>query len=377
MTTRRKFDRDALRETLRKRFPGGPREALRKLGLDESLLDVPRLALDGANPMPTRLEYLAVTRAAAAINPLLAMDKKVEYGPIFKGLTTKNFPKRKPVILDSLKKALTGNTVAKDATMEHVAHMLDQLEHVDGTQLDESVSGAQHRAMEAAAHGHSNIGIPKEVGEEFEEKDKGKSFDEMLDAWGADRNMSADDIEALKKMHEDSMPDNALDEREDEEKRKAEDEETEREKRANESEAERIKEREKREKEGGKDKRMAGDKKFITLDEAEKMVKSAVDTARKSGRQLEEARAFVRPFVGEVSIALDSAEAVHRAAAKAMGIEDADTVHASALPILIKQFGKTRIAADERRDSDYAADSAGGDGFDSRWGDVANRIGNA
>ena len=65
MTTRRKIDRVALREELRKKYPGGPREALRKLGLDESLLDVSRLALDGANPMPNRLQFLAITRTAA------------------------------------------------------------------------------------------------------------------------------------------------------------------------------------------------------------------------------------------------------------------------------------------------------------------------
>ena len=36
---------------------------------------------------------------------------------------------------------------------------------------DESVSEKQHRAMEAAAHGHSTLGIPKSVGEEFVSKD--------------------------------------------------------------------------------------------------------------------------------------------------------------------------------------------------------------
>src|SRR5579859_418908 len=35
-----------------------------------------------------------------------------------------------------------------------------------------SVSGKQHSAMEAAAHGHSTLGIPKQVGEEFAHADK-------------------------------------------------------------------------------------------------------------------------------------------------------------------------------------------------------------
>jgi len=39
-----------------------------------------------------------------------------------------------------------------------------------------SVSGPQHRAMEAAAHGHSTLGIPKSVGQDFVNADKGKKF---------------------------------------------------------------------------------------------------------------------------------------------------------------------------------------------------------
>jgi hypothetical protein len=37
-----------------------------------------------------------------------------------------------------------------------------------------SKTAKQHRAMAAAAHGKSNIGIPKKVGEEFLAADKGK-----------------------------------------------------------------------------------------------------------------------------------------------------------------------------------------------------------
>lgn len=40
---------------------------------------------------------------------------------------------------------------------------------------DESVSAAQHRAMESAAHGHSTLGIPEKVGKEFVEKDDARA----------------------------------------------------------------------------------------------------------------------------------------------------------------------------------------------------------
>lgn len=39
-----------------------------------------------------------------------------------------------------------------------------------------STTQAQHNAMEAAAHGKSNLGIPKKVGKDFEKADKGKKF---------------------------------------------------------------------------------------------------------------------------------------------------------------------------------------------------------
>lgn len=39
-----------------------------------------------------------------------------------------------------------------------------------------SVSEKQRRAMEAAAHGNSKLGIPKKVGKDFVSADKGKTF---------------------------------------------------------------------------------------------------------------------------------------------------------------------------------------------------------
>lgn len=45
----------------------------------------------------------------------------------------------------------------------------DEVPYVEA--MDKSVSEAQHRAMEAAAHGESDLGIPKSVGKEFVEKD--------------------------------------------------------------------------------------------------------------------------------------------------------------------------------------------------------------
>ena len=343
--------------------------------------------------MPNRLQYLAIMRTAAALNPLLAVDAKVDYAPLFKGLTSKTLKAKSKQIVADAKKILKGKTIAKDAPMEHFAQLLNSLEHVpDQAQLDESVSEPQHKAMEAAAHGTSNLGIPKDVGKEFADADKGKSFDEMLMDWAKDKGMSEDDMEALKKMHADSMPENALDEdmeeAEDEsEKDKEKDEEAE-----DESEAEEEKEKPKaKDKKGAMDRRplAAKDRKgMITEDQANTLVEAALTKERKANRAMVEARQFVQPYIGEVSIALDSAVGIYRAAAEAMAQDgrleiepdELKQMNEASLRVLIRQARHTQD--DQERETRLAQDSVDDDGeartgFDSRWGDTAGRIGHA
>ncbi len=370
-------------DAIRKKHPDWkPRDVLRHLGLDESLIDVKRLAFDGVHKMKaTRLEFLATTRAARGIVPLLATDAKVELGPIFKGLTTKNFKERKPVIMDGLKKALKGKTIAKDASIEHVAHMLDQLEHTkEPKSLDESVSEPQHKAMESAAHGQSNLGIPKDVGKEFAEADRGKSFGDMIRDWAMSKDwaggMSDDDIEALNKMHEDAMPDD-LEEDELPENALDEDET------AEEKEAREKKEKEEKAAKDAKDAKTAKDKHamdqrlkgMVTVDEMNTALSALTANLTKQHAETAEARTFVRPYVGEVSMALDSADKVLRAAATAMEIEDADKIHASALKTVIKECGRARTAAAQGADmANDSVTSATAKSFNERF-PGADRIG--
>ncbi len=419
MAALEKGGRATLMRALRNKYRT-PREALKALGLDQSLLDVDRLAFDGDRSMnkPTRLEFLAVTRAARAINPTLAADAQIDYAPIFKGLNTKNFKARKPTIVSDMKRALAGKvrkTLGMDAPMEHLAHLLNEMEHVkEPKSLDASVSAPQHRAMEAAAHGHSNLGIPKEVGKEFEKKDKGKSFGDAnpsanLGHWMKKKGMSDDAVKRCMDMIRDELPENALDgmdegeieieiesgsgefseeEAEDnmeleegEDRRDARDHKDARDRRAKDSrrtrdgeiEEEEAEDRhardgeiEQEEAEGseneeeeaedrhgrdsrrtGRDSRRAKDrkgamdgKKYITVDAAERIARSAVATERKRTNSIQEARAFCRPYVGDLPMALDSAEAVYKAAARARGIEEADEIHEPvALRALIKFHG--------------------------------------
>ena len=397
-----------LSDALRKKFKT-PRAALRALGLDEKLLDAAQIAFDGAQKMkkPTRLEYAVLMRTAAAINPLLAMDAKVNFGPIFKGLTTKNFKERRPTILTGLKKAVAGKTIAKDASLEHVANFLDTFEHTPSAEKswDESVSEPQHKAMEAAANGSSNLGIPKKVGKEFSEADKGKTFGDMIKDWASAKDwsggMSDDDVEALKKMHTDAMP-KALDGEEDieieqgedaeEEEEEAEDGDLEEEEEAEDEDNEdpippakkaakdkAAKDKAAKDRKNAKDRKGAMDKRPITQDELNKALASAQATERKAARATAEAREFVRPYVGAVSMAMDTADQILRAAAKAMNIEDAETVHPSALKQLIKMAGQTRTIAQDQQpfqlgDGGMAFDEGGAESFNKFFPGAA-RIG--
>jgi hypothetical protein len=88
----------------------------------------------------------------------------------------------------------------------------------------------------------------------------------------------------------------------------------------------------------------------------------AVALVTQRAREAAEARQFVEPYVGKVSLAMDSAEGILRAAAKALQVEDADTVHHTALKTLIKTIGgqrqRERMAMDER---ELALDESSGD----------------
>ena len=113
------------------------------------------------------------------------------------------------------------------------------------------------------------------------------------------------------------------------------------------------------------------------------MTKTAMDAAiaeaqaaeRRNQTAIREAERAVRPFVGEISHAFDSAPAVYRHALKMLGVKDADTLHDSALKTVL---GYQKTAAHRTGDRvKIAADSAAaGKGFDAMF-PAAARIGNA
>lgn len=96
---------------------------------------------------------------------------------------------------------------------------------------------------------------------------------------------------------------------------------------------------------------------------------------RAEARAIREAERAVRPYVGELAIACDSADEVYKTALKALNVRDVDKIHPSAYPALLEAQPRGNARRPEPR---FAQDSAAGGGksFAERH-PAAARIGHA
>lgn len=301
---------------------------------------------------------LTVGSLVTYLKPRMAQDSKFEIAPLLAKVPVgPGFTAHKKALIDGIRKV----TLAKDANLEDVGKVLDMLEKHEigeGSEaVDESVSEEQHRAMEAAAHGQSKIGIPEAVGKEFAAKDEFEGTRNYL----KEKGMADDDIEHALSLHQkpaatDVDPD--LDETP-EEKRARED-----------------KEKRDRENEANAKKGEDAMKDMVTKPAMDAAIKLAVDstakTVRDQERGIRSALEFVRPYVGELSstLAFDSADDVYRHAAVTLGVTDAKNIHASALPTLIGLMPKAgarptdvtpRVAMDAAQVDSFKTMFPGGD----------------
>jgi chemotaxis protein histidine kinase CheA len=318
---------------------------------------------------PTRFAAQSLLLTAGYLAPLLAKDAKIDLMPIFKDVTRKNF-KAKTVSM-ALDSALKGR-LAKDADISHVAEMLDHLERAKPEEgADEAASDPEKKAMEkAATAGDADETAEEKAAREAKEKAaKDKAFDaEPFKAFLKEKGVNDADIDAAMDMLPKS---GAADE----------DDETEEEKKAREAKAAKDEEIKTEAEKKATDAKTARDKEM-----EERPTKAAMDAAlkatakavRETERGIRVAVAEVQPWVGELSptLALDSAEDVYRHAAVMLNVPDAKTIHASALPTLIKLMPKPGARPVEGGHTSIAMDAAAIDDFNSRFPDAA-RIGTA
>lgn len=359
-----------------------PQEAVRALGLDEALL---RTEQQMSTKKPTRLAAGLLLRTASAVNPLLAMDARIDYLPIFKDLTTKNF--KAADVMTKLRQAVKGKLIAKDEEMGHVGSMLKKVEEAAPAEasLDESVSPEQHKAMEAAAHGQSNLGIPKKVGQEFADADKGKSFDAgpegNLGNFLRGKGMGEDDIKTacdmiFKKEVDPKAPDltpgektgaTAQDESEEEKKEREEKEAEDARRRGADdrrgkgADDKRADDKRGADDHGADDRRRGADDKMVTKDEMNAAIKAVKDQER----AVRSAIVAVKPWIGDVpaTMAFDTATEVLRHAAKRLGVKGADKMHPDALMPVIE--AQPRLGARQPQPIAQDADVGGDDALKS------------
>jgi hypothetical protein len=112
--------------------------------------------------------------------------------------------------------------------------------------------------------------------------------------------------------------------------------------------------------------------------EVKKGMKIAADEATRIQHEIRDAERAVRPYVGELTIAFDSAEEVYRTALRAMpGVDQkaVDGVHASALKVILEMQPKPGTQARNVGVSHLAQDSNGRNSFFEMFPDAA-KIGN-
>jgi 8-oxo-dGTP pyrophosphatase MutT (NUDIX family) len=242
----------------------------------------------------SRMGLLVSGALTALLTPRLAQDAKLpDLSDVLKDVTAKNFVEMKPQIVAGITAAFKDVKLAKDASLEDMHGFIDRLDDAAAAATDEDVGGGNK-----------------------EEDEKKGAFDEEqsngLKEFLKDK-LSEDNMKALDAyLAGDEPPAFAgqpVKEGQDEENQEVNKQ---------------------------------------AMDEAIKV--AAENATRKAIQQqqaIREAERFVRPYVGELGVACDSAEAVHRAAAKILGIKGADTVHPDALTALIEAQPK----AGEKRQS--------------------------
>ena len=267
----------------------------------------------------TRKAEFARGALAAFLAPKLAKDAKIDLGPVLIGVTAKNFKHKRWDITTAIRKQTDGK-LAKDASIEALGELLDTL---DKTEVPEG------------ADIDPNSGLPVAATTEKKKAGDDDPMAKMKAAMMA-KGLTEDEAGEICNM----LP-SAADESEEEKKKREEEE------------------RKAAEAEAAKDKEMQDMPTKAGMDAA---IKKAADEATKKAeaatmKRLQDIRAAERgvaPLIGEVTLGLDSAEAIYAAALKANDV-DIDGLDLTAMARMVGVLNKhknaprepKKVAADE------------------------------
>lgn len=243
---------------------------------------------------------------AAYLSPRLAKDSKIDLPAILKGVTAANFKASVAGIVTAIKSALPAAKLAMDAKLDDMHDFIDRLDK------EEPAEDAEVPAIQP-----DTVSAP----------------DEFLTGKG----MAKDDIEAVKKLTA-GKEDTAEDAEETEEEKAAREKKEAEEKTASDAEA-------------AEEVKTAQDS----------MRKEISDKVRADFRALRNAEEAVRPYVGKLPLAMDSADEVYAKALGMLGVKDVAKIHPSAYPSLLSAQPKPGSAKPV-----LAMDSAGASDFNKR-----------
>ena len=277
--------------------------------------------------------------------PKLAQDARVDLLPMLSGVTSKNFKSKKADIVNGVLRATKGQ-LANDASLEDLTGLLDHLE-------DQRIEEGADAEMEPMPIDGEKEAMKANDEEEMKAKDKKardkKARDEEAHEFLKSK-LSAEDMSAYDDMYGDA-----------EEDMKAKD-----------AESERAEENAEGEVGGGgmDDAEEGPEMKPITKKAMDSALKAQRESILRETREAAEAREFVAPWVGKLSMALDSSTSVYKTALDALGVRVKD-VHPSAYRAILEAQPKP---GSSKHTATIAQDSVDSSGFAHRFGN-ADRIG--
>lgn len=273
---------------------------------------------------PTALVALGAVNAY--LRPRLAQDAKITWPKnLWPGITPKTLSARRGAIADAVRAVVKGR-LAQDADVEDVDDVIDAIEAMKDDIADMTTAPVEEPPLEDP----DNDKIEDEDNDSAVCAFLQEHYPEVLDQYKASMAGAGDES--------------------DEERKKREDEEAAKK---------------------AKDAELPAN--LVTKKAMDEAIRSAVAKAtthvQASARAVQEARQAVRPYVGELALAFDSAEDVYAEALKMCGVKT-DDVHPSAFPRLLEMLPR---AGSRPRVAQDAAAPAGGS-FSARF-PAAGRIG--
>jgi hypothetical protein len=251
------------------------------------------------------------------LRPKLAQDAKIDLTPILAKITKDNFKDSKPSIITALTERTKGK-LAQDASLDDAGSLLDSID---------ALSIAEDEWPD-------------------KDKDKAKGEDEWDDEDEDDKKKAKDKKKSAKDADLDDDKGDDKDEEEQEPKGKAKDK-----------------------KKGAKDGEPDDLVTKPAMDAAiASAVRAATASAIKTQKDIRDAERAVRPYVGDLAMAHDSADEVYRTALDAMGIKTEGINELIALKTILEMQPK---ASDPKSKPRVAMDAAGVKSFSEMFPDAA------